>query len=389
VTRTIIVPAQTLQSQVERASSVVPSAGFQQVLKNLLVQARPGRLRISGTDLDLTVVVTSPLVAGEAEDWDPVEFIIPAQRLREILKEVPEGNVRLTVHEPAEGIIVVVVEAGGSSWSLQVPEGNFAALPDVDAVAWQDFPREPFISAVRAVRFAASKDGANLGLACVNIVAQGGGGAKVTASDAGRVQQALLASFPLAVQIPAIGSPAAVDEVVKLLARNDDLEIAQVAVTEGVLLFKAGSGVFACRRLTVPGADVEHQILTPAAQNKNVLTVQRDDLLDGIRRVAVTADATTSAICLDLAPGKLTLLSRDKLRNAAEAVLGCSWDGPERRVVVNHRHLSAAVTAHSGPACEFRLGVPSAKRAAVLIIDEKAGITGVIPSLTGKFLGYE
>jgi DNA polymerase-3 subunit beta len=388
VIRVITMPSGNLREQVDRACSVVPASGFQPVLKNLLVQAQPGRLRISATDLDLAVVVTSPLVGGDAADWEPVTFIIPAQRLREILREVPETEVRITVAEPAEGVTVITVAAAGSSWSLQVPEGNFPGLPDIDTVAWHDFPRQPFLAAVQAVRFAASKDGANLGLACVNIAVNGAGGAKVTASDSGRVQQAPLASFPVPVQIPAIGSPAAVDEVIRLLSRNESVDTAQVAVTEGHLLFKAGAGVFACRKLTVPGANVEQQILVPAMHNKLELTVQRGPLLDAIRRVAITADDTTSAICMALVPGKLTLISRDKLHNYAEASLDAPWDGKPHKLVVNHRHLTAAVSAASGAACTFRFAEASAKRSAVLILDE-AGVHGVIPKLTGKYLGYE
>ena len=380
----ITVPCTILREQVERAASVVPTAGFQPVLKNLLIDVKPGLLRISATDLDLSVITSSPLVTADEE----ARFIIPAQRLREILKELPEGEVRITVTEPAEGITVIHLEAGGAQWSLQVPEGNFPALPSVDEAEFSDFPRAPFLAAIRAVRFAASKDGSNLGLACVGIARQGDGSAKVTASDGSRVQQARMAFFPLSVQIPAIGSPAAVDEVTRLLARNEDLETAQVALTPSALLFRAGSGVFAARKLNVPGANVEQQILKPAMENKHELIVPRAGLLEAVRRVAITADAHTSAICLSLTPGKLTVVSRDRQGNTAEQSLDISWGASERQVVVNHRHLSEAVSAGSGASCILRLAGSSSKRSAVLIRDDESGIIGVVGQLPGKLLGY-
>lgn len=384
MTKTIVVKQTFLRELVERAVPVVPVNAPRPVLKNLLVQAAPGSLRISATDLDLAVVVSSPMVAVN----EPVEFIIPAVQLREILKELPETDISIAVYEPAEGITRVDLTAGSSGWTLQVPNGTFPSLPDTAAVTWESFDRAAFIAAVRLVRFAASKDAANLGLACVSVARQGDGSAKVTASDGSRLQQSRLAAFPLSIQIPAIGSPSVVDEVLKLLARNEDLPTADVAQTASHLMFRCGNGVFASRGLTAPGANVEKQILVPASENKLELEVSRSGLLEAIRRAAITADAHTSAICLQLTPGKLTVISRDKNGNGAEHPLDAPWEGKERRVVVNYRALSEAVSAGSAATCVLRLSSGTSKRSAVLIRDDSAGVVGVVPQMMGQFLGY-
>jgi DNA polymerase III subunit beta len=383
VTASFTILGAHLRELADRAAAVVPSSGFQPVLRNLLVEVKPGSIQVTGTDLDLSVIASSTVVSAEA----PVTFMVPAQRLRDILKEVPEGQVHIAVDEAAEGIRRVRLAASGAEWDIQVPEGSFPALPDVSGIEFSSFPVAPFIAALKATRFAASSDGANLGLSCVTVTS-GAGGAKVTASDGARLQQARLPAFPVALQIPAIGSPAAVDEVLRLLSRNADLETAQVAVTDNWLVFQAFSSTFVCRKLVARGVDVEHQIIRPAMDNRRVLEVNRKDLLDAIRRVRVSADSITSAISLKASGSTLTVLARDKQGNTARQQLAASWDGPARSLVVHHRYLSDAVSAAVSPQCRILLSSEAGRAGVLLLQDDDAGITGVVSQMAGKFIGY-
>lgn len=384
MTTSFTILGQHLRELVERAASVVPSGGFQPTLRNVLVEVTSERIRISGTDLDLSVIVTNSAVSAEL----PVTFMVPAQRLREILKEAPEGDVKVTVSEPAEGVRRVGLEAGGAQWNIQVPDGSFPALPDVEKVEFASFPVAPFLAALKAVRFAASSDGSNLGLACVAVTREGDGTAKVTASDGARLQQARLAEFPAAIQIPAIGSPAAADEVSRLLGRNDDLEKAEVAVTDSWLVFRAASSVFVCRKLVVKSVDVEHQIIRPAMDNRSALVVSRQDLLDAVRRVRISSDGKTSAIALKLSGSTLTVLAHDKQGNTARQVLSASWDGPARSLVVHHRYLSEAVAAGSSPQCLILLSSEAGRKGVLFIQDDGSSVIGVVHQMAGKFVGY-
>jgi DNA polymerase-3 subunit beta len=373
-----------LRELAERAASVAPTGGFQPTLRNLQVQVQPDLIRLSGTDLDLSVVVSTPMVTATA----PVTFLVPAQRLKEILREVPPGEVEVSVAEPSEGIRRVSVAGGGAIWEMQVQDGNFPALPDVEKVQFASFPAAPFVAALKAVRFAASSDGANMGLSCVMVVPDGDGSAKVTASDGARLQQARVAQFPLSLQIPAIGSPAAVDEVYRLLSRNDEQETAQVAVTGSELVFRVASSVFACRKLVTRAVDLENQIIRPAMDNRVELTVGRPELLEAIRRVRISADDKTSAIALKLSKNELTVLARDKQGNTAQQVLSVSWPGAARSMVVHHRYLSEAVSAASSPKCRILLSTERTRKGVLLLQDDDTNVTGVVSQMAGSFVGY-
>jgi DNA polymerase III subunit beta len=384
VTASFTILAAHLRELADRAASVVPSAGFQPVLRNLLVEVKPGSIQVSGTDLDLSVIAASTVVSAES----PVTFMVPAQRLRDILKEVSEGDVQVTIPEASEGVRRVRLAASGAEWDVQVPESSFPVLPSLDSTAFSSFPAAPLIAALKAVRFAASNDGANLGLACVTIARNGDGTAKVTASDGARLQQTRLATFPVSVQIPAIGSPAAVDEVSRLLSRNPDLETAEVAATDSWLAFRHGSSTFACRRLVARAADVENQIIRPAMDNRRELVVPRPGLLEAIRRVRISADSSTSAIALKLSGSVLTVLAHDKQGNTARQQLAASWDGPARSMVVHHRYLTEAVAASASPQCRILLSDEAGRRGVLLLQDDGSGVTGVVSQMAGRFVGY-
>lgn len=371
-----------LRELVERAAAVVPAASFQPGLANLQVSVRPGHIQVSGTDLDLSVITTSEFVTAEHE----VTFLAPAKRLKEILKEVPPGNVTVAVSQQ-DAAAQVRLAAGPASWLLQVPALGFPALPELGELEFCDFNRAKFLAALKAVRFAASSDGANQGLSCVTVARQGDGSAKVTASDGARVQQAALDAFPLDIQVPAIGSPAAVDEAARLLARNDALDTASVALSGGWLVFRCGSTVFVSRRLTVKPADVESQILLPAMENKTELAVPRAALIEAVQRVRVNADSSTSAIALKLSGGKLTVLAKDKQSNSAEQSLDVPWSGPARMLVVHHRYFTEMLSAGAGAQCVLRLGKDN-RKAMLFTQDDDSGVTGVVGQMSAKFLGY-
>jgi DNA polymerase III sliding clamp (beta) subunit (PCNA family) len=377
----------TLAGLAERAGAVVSASSLRPELRNFLVTVSPEEgIRLAATDLGLTVFASARgVTAGEA-----VTCQVPADRLTMLLREATEGEVTVAVHDAAsDGIRLVRVTAGASFWDLRVPVTEFPELPAVADAEWHDVPRAPLLAALKAVRHAAGRDGANLAWACVSIAVNGDGSARVTAYDGGRLQQARLASFPFPTQIPALGSPAALDEVIRLLGINTDLDTVQTARSDHWLAFRIGSAVFVTQHLGVQGADVSKLVLAPAMENNQSLTVSRDGLLGAVRRVRVNADPQTSAIGLRLEPGKLTVVASDKFRNAAEEPLAAGWDGKERLVVVHHKFLTDMVGATTAAECQFWLAPESRGRKSVLLLrDDGAGVTGLIQQMAAKALGY-
>jgi DNA polymerase-3 subunit beta len=266
------------------------------------------------------------------------------------------------------------ITAGTASWDLVLqPADDYPPLPAAADISFTSVSRAKLLGSISLVKGAASRDGTNPKLMAVSI-SQG----KVIASSHVRLHRARIESFPVDLQVP-IG---AVDGLLRLLG---DCQAEEIGIGEEryVLAFRIGDDVFMAGKLASEYPDQEKRLLAPhLTGSSNQLTVDKADLIAAIRRVRITADPETAAVGLKLAPGKVTVLSKDRNRNAAHEEIPAQWTSKERTVVVNHEHLQDLLGLAAGPQAVFRIGNDAGKRRSPLVLtDDKAGTAGVIAQL--------
>ena len=94
------------------------------VLANLLARVEGDRLSLTGTDLEVEMVARTAV-----EDAQSGEATIPARKLFEIVRALPDGS-KVTVSQSADKI---TVQAGRSRFTLSsLPANDFPALDEVD-----------------------------------------------------------------------------------------------------------------------------------------------------------------------------------------------------------------------------------------------------------------
>ena len=90
-------------------------------------------------------------------------------------------------------------------------------------------------------------------------------------------------------------------------------------------IFTLKSYTLVCR--LIEGNYPNYNVVIPAA-NPNKLLIDRIELLNSIKRVAVCANSATNLIRLDLADNKLTLTAQDThFYVSANETVNCSYDG--------------------------------------------------------------
>ncbi len=95
------------------------------VLANLLARVEGDLLSLTGTDLEVEMVART-----KVEDAQDGEITIPARKLFEIVRALPDGS-RVTITQSADKI---TVQAGRSRFTLaSLPANDFPALDEVDA----------------------------------------------------------------------------------------------------------------------------------------------------------------------------------------------------------------------------------------------------------------
>jgi DNA polymerase III sliding clamp (beta) subunit (PCNA family) len=344
-----------LQSLLDKASSVLPSRDIMPVLKNFQVEVTDDLIRVVSTDLELSVIAESMLVATET----PGSAVFPGKKLIDIVKEADDGDLVIDVIDGTANIAV-----GRASWQLRLMDGtDYPDIPRTEEVEFHDVDRGKFLGALNAVRYAAAKDTVRANLMMISIR-----DGKMRAADGARFQQVDVPYFPMDMDIP-IG---AIPDLTKLL-RQGDADIVGIGQTIDHLVFQVGTDVFIANKLVQDFPDLERILLRPALGNTERLQVDRSDLLAAIRRVRVTADENTSAIVLDLATNRLILRSRDRFGNTAEEEVNASWTERDREVAVNHTFLTEMLEGTDVKSCQIFFGPDSKSRKSPILLKDDSG----------------
>lgn len=356
-----------LEAKLERAGSVIPTQDVIDVLKNYLIVAEDGRLRIMATDMALSLVASTDVV----EVSRPGTAVVNGKRLLAVVREAEEGDVSFEVVGGE-----AVIRVGRSQWKLLVIDPDrYPDMPDSE-VEFQTVNRPAFLSALNSVRKAAMVESVRPAFQMVDVTA-----GTMRASDAVRMHQVEGLDLP-DMQLPM----AAVPDLVRLLGATE-LATFDVGQTEEHLVFRVGDDVFVASKLVAEFPDLDDMLLRPALANEVEMSVVRNDLVKAVKRVRITADEETSAITLDLARDALTVGSRDKLGNEAEVEVDARYEGPKRQLAVNHRQFLDMLTSVDVTTCQFRLGKDSkTKRSSILLTDEEGRRTAVLNQMRPEYV---
>ena len=116
------------------------------VLANLLAKVRDGQLSLTGTDLEVEMV--SRAAVEDAEDG---EITIPARKLFEIVRALPDGS-KVTVSQTGDK---VSVQAGRSRFSLaSLPANDFPSVDEVEATERVSVPEAALKELIERTAFA-------------------------------------------------------------------------------------------------------------------------------------------------------------------------------------------------------------------------------------------
>jgi len=111
------------QEGLQAVAGSVPTKTTLPVLSNILVEATHDGVRLSGTDLDIAVSTTVPASVDQEGS-----ITVPARKLAEIVRELPNASIRIT----ASGEQRVTIECGRSKFRLLgLPKDEFPAFPAV------------------------------------------------------------------------------------------------------------------------------------------------------------------------------------------------------------------------------------------------------------------
>jgi DNA polymerase-3 subunit beta len=317
-------------------------------LGGVRIEAIGNHLAVVGTDLDLTVHVST-----EAIGISDGVCVAPAKLLADIVRSLEPGAV--TIEAQGDKI---EIGAARSRFSLRTfPVDDFPSLPEPPQPA-TFLPAAGLASALRQVVRAASNDDARPLLTGV-LIAPEGNGVRLVATDSYRLAMRDIDGSDAFVDSSQILVPArALAELQRLsvlgisakdagtsASEGDDGASIGLSIGEHDVTFTAGEVKVSTRLLD--GSYPDYRQLIPA-EYPNRLHVGKDSLLDALRRVRLLVRDNTTPVRLSMRSGgvDLTVVSQE-VGDASETV-DADFDGSELTIAFNPTYLIDGVEAVSG-----------------------------------------
>jgi len=318
-----------LADALARANRAVGTRTALPVLQGLLCEVSGTTLRITGTDLDITV-----RTQAEVEVIEEGRAVIPGRLLSEAVRKMPPGQVTIGVDETD-----IEIQGNGPRFTLRpLTVDDFPAQEDIvsDGV---EVDGEALAEAINQVTIAASSDGARPILTGV-LFETSDEGLRMVATDSYRLAKRDLSGVGLEGTglVPARG----LRELPRTIGAPK--VIAQLREREAV--FSSDRGTMRLR--LIDGNFPKYQSLLPDAYPNQVI-LNREELLDALGRVTLVAEDHIPVKLKLMEGGVEVSVSRQDVGAETEHLDG-EFTGSDEEVSIafNPRYLQDGVSAMPG-----------------------------------------
>jgi DNA polymerase III subunit beta len=290
-----------------------------QLLGGILLEADGGALRLSATDMEISVQTSAP-----AEVVEEGRVVIPARIFNDIVRSLPGGSFSLE-HDDSGG--TVRLTAGENEYRIRTyAADDFPQLPGFDAEAAFRMSGEVLVETVEKVSRSYSRDETRPVLTGILISFEENRVRMVT-TDSYRlsIKETELATTAFEGSREAIIPARAMQEVSRIFSGSDEEEV-EVSLSENQALFRVGDVLFGTR--LIDGNFPEYRRLLPTTFEREI-SVSREELMGTLRRVNLFAQRQTPPVpvSLSFSEGAVEVIVRNgEIGEAHERLAATSED---------------------------------------------------------------
>ena len=340
----VSIEKEELLKGIQAVIDIVPSKTALPVLSNILIDANNGQgVCLSATDLDISITCQLSATTESAGSTT-----VPARKFSEIVRELPEESLSLTVEE---GRVMLQRQSGaeGTYALMSVPADDFPELPteiEGTEIAFADGEEDvPDSNALNEMIsktiFAVSRDETRPVLNGV-LWQVGDGRMTMVATDGHRLvkysrMQQGLPDDNTEVIVP----PRALNHVVKLM--NGGIALQKAQFGQSHVLFSLGDEgdgeAIQIFSRVIEGPYIGYEQVIPQNNGKR-LRVSNSDLLPAVRRVSILASTQTHQLRLAMKKNELELsATSQEIGGEAREHLEVDYDADEMIIGYNSTYL--------------------------------------------------
>lgn len=320
-----------LLSGLQTVQNVVNTRTTLPILSNVLLEAREGRLRLSTSDLDVSV-------SGSVEATIEREGVttLPARRLATIVRELPAAEIFVEV----DGKNVASIRCGQSFFKINgLPEEEFPPLPRFEQAKVFTLKQKDLRDGLRKTSYAISTDETRYVL---NGILFSFKEEKLTmvATDGRRLALVdLEVEFPRSQEVDMIVPTKCITELVRLLGDEGDLTL---SVTDNQLAFEIGTTRLISK--LVEGNYPNYRQVIPSEPKERV-TLEREMFLAAVHRVSLLASEKSNSVKLVFTKNNIEIVANTPDIGEAHESLPVTYKGKEFSIAFNPDFLQAPLRA--------------------------------------------
>ena len=321
-----IVNSSTLLKELQKLNGVISTSNTLPILDNFLFEIEDGKIKIIASDLETTMI--SEITTESSSNG---QITIPSKILIDTLKTFSNQPLTFLVDEETKGI---EISSENGNYKLAGQDAKeFPKVPELSSSSSFLISSSVLLNAINKTLFASGNDelrpvmsGVFCELSEENITFVATDAHKLVKHTRSKITSNSNSSFILP------------KKPLSLLKNNIDSDSdINVDFNETNVKFLLDNITLICR--LIDGKYPNYDAVIPK-DNPNKLVINKDELLNSIKRVSIYASKTTHQIRLKIAGSQLQITSEDlDFANKAEERLTCSYEGEDIEIGFNSRFV--------------------------------------------------
>lgn len=312
-----VISSSALLSVLQTTGKVVSSKNTLPILDYFLLEAKGGSLKVTASDLETTLTAVIPVENIETEGV----IAAPVKLMLDLLKEFSEQPLTIEANESTWEITV-----SWKSGSLNIPGTSgmsYPALPEMSIESREvEFDPDVLLNGINKAVFATADDELRPVMNGVYVDMKPGVTTFV-ATDAHKLVRVASETEGVKDEASFILPKKPVNLLRNVLPKEDDN--IKVRFDAKNVVFTLTNATLICRQ--IEGNYPNYNAVIPTA-NPNKVIVDRMELLNGVKRVAVCSNQSTNLIKFDIAANQIKLTAQDlDFSVSAHETLSCSYEG--------------------------------------------------------------
>ena len=335
----LTVTKEAILDGLQKVQAIVQSKTPLPVLSNVLLKADKNQLTLTTTDLGVSVRTSI-----EADVGKPGATTLPARKMFSIIRELPNQEIQIEVDDTD----VAVIQCGASVFKLMgKSEEEFPGLPKFDSCSEYTLHQGEFREMLQQTAYGASTDetryvlnGVLLSFKDEKLV--------VVATDGRRL--ALVEKeieFPKAGEGELILPSKTVHELIKTLSDEGDVSI---QATDSQIAFEFNDMLVVSK--LIEGTYPNYKQVIPAGSDHRV-TVERELLLNAVRRVALMTSDQSNTIKLTFSKNNLEITTNTQELGEAKETISLKYDDKKVSIAFNPIYLMEPLRTLSADEVHF------------------------------------